>query len=407
MNKGNRRTIGDESAEPSSVKQAIELCIFLRDQSRYTEGGQKMLDLINKRPQELHKELSPKENAFLKKKFCMLATDYATRYLIAKEFDKAITLFEKAKQMTTDKEQKAILLSNYACYFDQVSESKQAAALLDQAFELEKNNDNTSRNEGMAISLNNKAVIEMRQGNVESAFKSSKNAVVIIEPVIFNSIKHGNEKALRENKEFIEKLNVLLIAYFNLGITQVKMGNLSYAKTVFEHGWKMGKKFLGEEHYFSQRFKTRITKIEDVLSGKDPSESSTTSARPPHGVVIKKNNRKIITEGRTPGITGQTNPLDEANPYFGSGGPATNDEEEEDRKTEERHPGARDILSPKEEGSPGGAATAGAAERESSHQSMVRSEEEEKQNRGTPQSAFKVGEATATTTAPAKSPELA
>jgi hypothetical protein len=53
---------------------------------------------------------------------------------------------------------------------------------------------------------------------------------------------------------------VLLVSYFNLGMSQCKVGNVSYAKTVFEHGHKMAKKFMGVEHYFTQRFERRMAK---------------------------------------------------------------------------------------------------------------------------------------------------
>jgi hypothetical protein len=98
----------------------------------------------------------------------------------------------------------------------------------------------------------------LKQEKYDSSFKTSKKAVVIIEPLIFAAIKQSNDKALRENKAFMEKLTVLLIAYFNLGVSQNKLGNYSYAKTVFEHGVKMSKKFHGEEHYFTARFKRKL-----------------------------------------------------------------------------------------------------------------------------------------------------
>jgi hypothetical protein len=56
----------------------------------------------------------------------------------------------------------------------------------------------------------------------------------------------------------MNRLTVLLISYFNLGISQNKLENAVYAKKVFEHGAKMSKKFLGEDHYFTVRFRNKM-----------------------------------------------------------------------------------------------------------------------------------------------------
>ena len=112
----------------------------------------------------------------------------------------------------------------------------------------------------MAINYNNVAVIELKASNFQPAFKQSKKAVMMMEPLLFEEIKQRSEKELKQEKAFIDKLSVLLIAYFNLGVSQCKVGNINYAKTVFEHGFKMAKKFLGEDHYFAQRFQRRINK---------------------------------------------------------------------------------------------------------------------------------------------------
>jgi hypothetical protein len=104
------------------------------------------------------------------------------------------------------------------------------------------------------------AVIELKSANYVNAFKCSKKAVMLIEPIIFNEMKNPNMEKLRQDKGFLDRLQVLLVAYFNLGVSQCKVGNINYAKTVFEHGFKMAKKFLGEDHFFAQKFSRRIEK---------------------------------------------------------------------------------------------------------------------------------------------------
>lgn len=115
------------------------------------------------------------------------------------------------------------------------------------------------------------AVIELKQNNHTNAFKSSKRAVMLIEPIIFGEMKSNSDKVLKLDKAFLDRLQVLLVAYFNLGISQCKVGNINYAKTVFEHGYKMAKKFLGEDHYFAAKFARRTDKpAGSVASGSPP-----------------------------------------------------------------------------------------------------------------------------------------
>lgn len=42
---------------------------------------------------------------------------------------------------------------------------------------------------------------------------------MLIEPIIFGEMKTGSDKALRGDKSFIDRLQVLLVAYFNLGVS--------------------------------------------------------------------------------------------------------------------------------------------------------------------------------------------
>ena len=111
----------------------------------------------------------------------------------------------------------------------------------------------------LAISLNNKAIIDMKKGNYEPAMKHYKKWVTLIEPLIFSQIKSsGGSSAKNEEPEFLEKLQVLLIIYFNMGVTQLKLENKKYAKVIFEHGWKMARKLMGEGSFFERKFFIKI-----------------------------------------------------------------------------------------------------------------------------------------------------
>ena len=72
--------------------------------------------------------------------------------------------------------------------------------------------------------------------------------IILAEPIIFSRIKRiKSSNILRNDSEFMEKVQVLLLVYVNMGITQIKTDNLKYAKVVFAHAWRMAKKFLKNE----------------------------------------------------------------------------------------------------------------------------------------------------------------
>lgn len=101
-----------------------------------------------------------------------------------------------------------------------------------QSLGLLKNNDDPVL---LAIAYNNKSVVELKNKQFKEAFKSAKTAITLVEPLIFEKIKHHSESSLREQKSFQSKLQVLLIGYKNFATVQRKLNNKKYSKIVFDH----------------------------------------------------------------------------------------------------------------------------------------------------------------------------
>lgn len=117
-----------------------------------------------------------------------------------------------------------------------MGENSQAISSFDKSIGILKDsNDPIS----LAIVYNNKAVIELKNKSYREAFKSLRSAVMLVEPLIFEKIKHYSEQSLRENTHFQDKLHILLISYKNFSVVHKKMGNKNYAKTVLDHYTKM------------------------------------------------------------------------------------------------------------------------------------------------------------------------
>lgn len=83
--------------------------------------------------------------------------------------------------------------------------------------------ENTEINDiNLAISFNNKAVLELKQNNVIGAKECSIRAIQLLESKVFGIIQSGLVTN-KQNKElythFTRLLQVLLVAYYNLGAT--------------------------------------------------------------------------------------------------------------------------------------------------------------------------------------------
>ena len=77
---------------------------------------------------------------------------------------------------------------------------------------------------GQAISFNNLSVIELRQRNYAEASAAAKDALSCIEASLTEIMNKNSPMQLKNDSAFIENLMVLLVAYFNYGMCQLKAG---------------------------------------------------------------------------------------------------------------------------------------------------------------------------------------
>ena len=157
-----------------------------------------------------------------------------------------------------DGDQKASILNNLGCFKVAIGENEiEALSRFMQSLTILNNSDDPL---SLAITYNNKSVIEIKNSNFKEAFKSSKAAITIVEPFIFEKIKTRSEEDLKKDENFQEKLQILLIAYKNFSVIQNKINNFSYAKTVKNHLQKMANKLLNKSSRLSESFEKIINK---------------------------------------------------------------------------------------------------------------------------------------------------
>ena len=82
--------------------------------------------------------------------------------------------------------------------------------------------------------------------------------MILIEPLVFHKMKeerHANRDDTEGVKEFMEVLQILLIAYHNMGMVSLKQGSFKYSTKVFDQGWRLAKKFFGPQSNWAKKFK--------------------------------------------------------------------------------------------------------------------------------------------------------
>lgn len=179
--------------------------------------------------------------------FSSLVSYFMTKYIIDgnyKDVENVLTTISNIYKG----QQKANILVNLGWYKNIVGQRFEAIKDFNQSLGLLKINDDPV---SLAITYNNKSVVELKNKQFKEAFRSAKTAITLVEPMIFEKIKHNSEASLREHKSFQSKLQVLLIAYKNFATVQRKLNNKKYSKTVFDHWIKMANKLLAPDSKFA------------------------------------------------------------------------------------------------------------------------------------------------------------
>lgn len=117
--------------------------------------------------------------------------------------------------------------------------------------------ENTEINDiNLAISFNNKAVLELKHNNIIGAKECSIRAIQLLETKVFGIIQSGLVST-KQNKElyvhFTRILQVLLVAYYNLGASME--GQLE-SKDIYLKGLQLSYQYLegGQSSQMFQRF---------------------------------------------------------------------------------------------------------------------------------------------------------
>ena len=108
---------------------------------------------------------------------------------------------------------------------------------------------------------------------------------------IFNTIKETKEtRSLRDNKDFKQKLMVVVNAYYTLAMARekihqqdvqdLKSDQMTLEKPFLKNGYKLSKAFLGSSHPFTLKFKIKLTS-EEALLEKDQKSPSVTHNNTP------------------------------------------------------------------------------------------------------------------------------
>ena len=124
-------------------------------------------------------------------------------------------------------------------------------------------------------------MIELRQKNYPEALSAAKSALGCIESKLMDQMNRTPLVQLKTNAVFVENLLVLLVAYFNYGMCQLKMGSqassdaartpikarksLEDANQSFQHGSKIANRYLGHHHYFSQKLIRKVQACQTLI----------------------------------------------------------------------------------------------------------------------------------------------
>ena len=118
------------------------------------------------------------------------------------------------------------------------------------------------------------SVMELRTNNFDAALDAAKEAYSLIEPELLEQMNTSNVAALKQNMVFLERLQVLLVSYFNFGMCQLKLAEQATADAdtmtschqTFTHAQTISKRYLGLNHFFTQKLARKLERINELMS---------------------------------------------------------------------------------------------------------------------------------------------
>ena len=311
------RTLRPERVQ--SINHLIEIATYYRQQGRSTEVQNLLVQYLNElsNDERLNDSGNDKDDILsvynidlaTAQELFLLCNEFSSRLTVQGFFDQAQILIEQALLISKFMPVKlqSCLLSNISCYYERKNEMKSARLYYEHAIELWQQATQGSRDEkpdsaesseapkmhgastqeeelsnaiNQAINFNNLSVIELRQKNYAEAQRAAKNALNCLESKMMEQINNSTDVQLKTNVNFIENLLVLLVAYFNFGMCQLKtsMKSTDVAQTPFkaskaledglasfQHALKISNRFLGQHHYFSQKLLRKAQHCSQII----------------------------------------------------------------------------------------------------------------------------------------------
>ena len=110
----------------------------------------------------------------------------------------------------------------------------------------------------LAISMNNLAVVEMRSKNFKAALAAAKKTLQLVEKDILGELRLIADPQ-QTPPALLERLQVLLIAYYNCGLCLVRQQKDAFS--TLNGALRISVRFLGHNHYFTRRLQHKVLKI--------------------------------------------------------------------------------------------------------------------------------------------------
>lgn len=114
--------------------------------------------------------------------------------------------------------------------------------------------------------------MELRSSNFNAALEAAKQAYSLIEPELLEQMNQQTLQSLKQNLNFLERLQVLLVAYFNYGMCHLKIAeqtdsldSLNTGASTFNQAQTISTRYLGPNHFFTQKLVQKEQRVSELL----------------------------------------------------------------------------------------------------------------------------------------------
>lgn len=194
----------------------------------------------------------------------------AMTFLQNEKYESALELLKKADIFTAQHpRERAVTLNNLACYYRKHGKLRMALQYIQRALKIESK---LMEVENGADTYLNACAVLSQLGRHQAALEHAQSALILLQEELFkkldDSISSRRGTEVQSVPVRLDRIAVLAIAYYNVGVEQEFLKNSDLSLKSFRKGMEIAERYLGPEHNMTITLRQSHGKAEEVINNR-------------------------------------------------------------------------------------------------------------------------------------------